>query len=277
MLCERFLEAYVLEMRRASIFGTMKRDVLDHFIDGSEVGFAGKRIAHDVAIVRWTVWDHSKDWSKKNVKKIGTVVLMATWLSGCATTAGYEALLQSWVGDSTDHLVSAWGVPQQQWLTSNGGKILQYERSGQIVLPGVTTYQPVATTYTNGTVSGYGSNGNFVNGSYDGTSTTYARQTSAPTVIQQRCVSRFTADAQGQITNWAWEGNSCRAMARKQTAQNVPMIAPVSKDKAVNTGRCTAARNLCAEGNSNCASYKKEFDAIGFSCPGINAPVLANK
>src|SRR5438876_471360 len=112
------------------------------------------------------------------MKKIGGSVLLSLMIAGCGTTSGYEAVLGTWVGDTTDHLVSVWGIPQQEYRQDGGGKVLQYERSGQIVIPGVTTNQPVATTYTSGTVSGVGSNGNVVNGSYDGTATTYAQQTS---------------------------------------------------------------------------------------------------
>jgi hypothetical protein len=150
--------------------------------------------------------------------------LLSILLAGCATTAGYEAVLGTWVGDSTDHLVSVWGIPQQEYRQSGGGKVLQYERSGQIVLPGQTTYQ-AQTTYTNGSVSGVGSNG-YVSGSYDGTSTTYVPHTSAPTVIERNCVTRFTADASGRITNWAWQGNACRSAAPKKPTAVAATPAP---------------------------------------------------
>jgi hypothetical protein len=138
------------------------------------------------------------------MKRLSTMILMLIALVGCATTGGYEAVLQTWVGDTADHLVSVWGVPQQEYSLNGGGKVLQYERSGQIVLPGTTIYQP-QTTYSAGTVSGSG-----LNASYNGTATTYVPQISAPTVISQRCVTRFTADASGRIVNWSWQGNACR-------------------------------------------------------------------
>jgi hypothetical protein len=166
--------------------------------------------------------------------RVGVLLLLCLMLSACATTSGYEAVLQTWVGDSTDHLVSVWGVPQQVYMQDGGGKVMQYERSGQIVLPGQTTYQ-AQTTYTNGTVSAYGSNGNAINGSYDGTSTTYVPHTSAPTVIPTQCVTRFTADSSGRIYNWTWQGNSCRAVAPKvaTVAKASPAPSPVYQ-------KCTA-------------------------------------
>jgi hypothetical protein len=141
-------------------------------------------------------------------------LLTLSLLSGCATTAGYEAMLSTWVGDSEDNLVSKWGPPQSSYPLSNGGRVLQYGRSGNIVIPGMTTYQPV-TTYNSGTVSGYGTDGGYVNGTYNGTATTYVPQTSEPIVIAQRCTTRFTVNSDGRITNWSWEGNACRAVAPK--------------------------------------------------------------
>jgi len=167
------------------------------------------------------------------MSRIAASILLAM-LAGCATTAGYEALLQTWVGDSTDHLVSSWGVPQQEYRQNGGGTVLQYSRSGQIVLPGMTTYQ-AQTSYTNGSVSAVGSNGNMVNGTYDGTTTTYVPHTSDPTVIATRCVTRFTADARGRITNWAWEGNSCRAVAPKKT-----VVAAATPAQPTAYKQCTA-------------------------------------
>jgi hypothetical protein len=168
------------------------------------------------------------------MKRVGATILLVMTLSGCATTEGYQAVLQTWVGDSTDHLVSVWGIPQQEYRQDGGGKVLQYERSGQIVLPGTTTYQ-AQTTYNNGSLSAVTANGNTVNGSYDGTSTTYVPHTSAPTVIATQCVTRFTADAAGRITNWAWQGNSCRAVAPK-----IPSVAAVSAPQTAAYQKCTA-------------------------------------
>jgi len=85
----------------------------------------------------------------------------------------------------------------------------------------MTTYQ-AQRTYDNGTVSAVSSNGNYVNGSYNGTSTTYVPHTSDPTVIAQHCVTRFTADSAGRITSWSWQGNSCRAVAPKKPAAPAP-------------------------------------------------------
>lgn len=179
------------------------------------------------------------------MKTLSVTLILGATLSACATTQGYEAVLNTWIGDSSDHLVAVWGVPQQSYPTRDGGVILQYQRSGQIVLPGVTNYHPV-TTYNDGSVYGTTSNGVQVNGSYNGTSTTYVPQTSGPVVIPQACATRFTVDAGGRITNWSWQGNACRAKApppgpKAQTVATPP-VAPTYRSctaDQIRAGTCT--------------------------------------
>lgn len=157
------------------------------------------------------------------------IMMAFIFVAGCATTAGYELVLNTWVGDSTDHLISSWGIPTNKYSLNDGGVVLEYQRSNTIVLPGITTTQPVATTYENGSVSGYSPNGGAINGSYNGTATTYAAVTSPPTVINQQCLTRFTADRSGRIVRWSWQGNSCRAKAPKQVKTATQTTPPTYK------------------------------------------------
>ena len=130
-------------------------------------------------------------------------------VSGCATTANYEKLLQTWVGDSEDNLVSKWGPPDSSYALSNGGKVLQYSRSQNIQFGGNTYMAPV-TTFHHGTVTANDGISN-VNGSYSGTSTSYVPKTAPVENVQLNCATRFTVNKNGRITNWAWQGNSCKA------------------------------------------------------------------
>jgi hypothetical protein len=175
------------------------------------------------------------------MKKLGAIATAGALLAACATTSGYEAVLNTWIGDTSDHLVSVWGVPMQTFHTNDGGAVLEYQRSGQIVLPGLTTYHPV-TTYNNGNVSAMTSNGTQVNGSYNGTATTYVPQTSDPIVIPQACMTRFTVDASGRITRWSWQGNACRAKAPppgpKTQSAAIPTYQKCSADQ-LRSGSCT--------------------------------------
>ena len=49
-------------------------------------------------------------------------------LSGCATTAKYEAGLDTFVGKSEDTLIASWGVPDKEYRLSDGKKALEYIR-----------------------------------------------------------------------------------------------------------------------------------------------------
>ena len=143
--------------------------------------------------------------------------LGALVLSACATTSGYEAVLQTWIGDTSDHLVSAWGPPQSEYPLSNGGKVLVYTRSRSAVIPGVTTFQPVTTTESGSvsanTTSVYSPSGVQTQGTYSGTSTTYVPHTSPSTTLHFDSQTRFTTDSTGRITNSAWQGNNSIAKA----------------------------------------------------------------
>ena len=144
------------------------------------------------------------------MKAISLLVLL---LVGCATSANYEKVLQSWVGSSADNLVMRWGPPASSYQLSSGGRVLEYSNQRNIQLGGYTTTVP-QTTYTSGTANVYGTGGS-ANGTYSGTSTTYVQQTTPVQNIAMQCITRFTVNAQGTITNWAWQGNDCKAMNPK--------------------------------------------------------------
>lgn len=180
------------------------------------------------------------------MRRTSLIGVSALVLAGCATTQGYEAILNTWVGDTSDHLVSVWGPPSQQYNLSGGGRVLEYSRSTEIVLPGTTTYQPVTTT-SSGTVAARSTSmGSYdsvqTTGTYEGTSTTYVPQTTAPTHIPQNCVTRFTTDGSGRVVSWAWQGNACRAVppkapATQPTANPTPHYKKCTADQLRN-GEC---------------------------------------
>jgi hypothetical protein len=110
---------------------------------------------------------------------IGVVftVTIALSLTGCATTAGYEKILNSWSGGDINNLIASWGPPSSTFDMPNGNKIYTWTRVGNSV--GYATYNP----YTNSSTA------------YAGT---YWCKTSFGT-------------SNGTIINWHWEGNACRA------------------------------------------------------------------
>ena len=162
------------------------------------------------------------------------IFLICLFLSGCATTAGYEKVLSSWVGQSADRLISSWGAPANTTQLSGGSRVLEYSNQRNIQLGGYTTTVP-QTTVQNGTANIYGNNGASASGTYNGTSTTYVQQTTPIQNITMSCSTRFTVNSQNIITNWAWQGNDCKAKEPpQQTQQNAD---EASRKRVENTQR----------------------------------------
>ncbi len=146
-------------------------------------------------------------WGGVMIKSIGVVLALALLFAGCATTANYEAKLQSWVGQPVDNLVASWGPPESSYTLTNGGRVLQYANQRNMQIGG-NTYTTPQTTYNAGTANIYGTGG-YATGTYSGTSTTYVQQQAPTYNIALTCVTRITANSSGIITNWAWQGNNC--------------------------------------------------------------------
>jgi hypothetical protein len=107
---------------------------------------------------------------------------------GCATTAKYEEVLNTWIGADVNQLVDSWGYPQNSFEAPNGNKVYTYSSSGQITMP----------TQTN---SNYNIYGNTIYGS----TTTTGGQT-----INLSCTTHFEADPTGRIVKWSYKGNQCK-------------------------------------------------------------------
>lgn len=144
------------------------------------------------------------------MKNIQTVIVLLALLSGCATTSNYENILISWVGSNVDNLLMTWGPPASSYPLSNGGRVLEYNRQRNVQVGGYTTTVP-QTTYNSGNANVYGPTGPAY-GTYSNTSTTYVQQTSPTYNIAKQCITRFTVNSEGTITNWTWQGNDCTAM-----------------------------------------------------------------
>jgi len=187
------------------------------------------------------------------------LVLAFLFLTACATTAGYEKILSSWVGQSSDHLISSWGPPASVSPLSDGGKVLEYSRQRNIQIGGYATTTPV-TTQSNGMVTGD------VNAQYTGTSTTYVPTTTPVQNIAMSCVTRFTVNAQGTITNWSWQGNDCKARAPKELKQQ-----DVEGQKKKLTDIVAAFKKLDAESLAICA--KPEYASLMLKSPCISSDI----
>lgn len=110
-------------------------------------------------------------------------------LTGCATTANYEKILNSWVGADEIDLIRKWGSPHRTYETG-GTKFLTYVSSRNVYLPGTApTYQTTMignTAYTNRIGGTPGQN------------------------IGLSCVTTFEL-RNDKIVSWQWEGNDCKA------------------------------------------------------------------
>jgi len=144
-------------------------------------------------------------------------LIIAAMVSACASTAGYEAMLATWVGAPEAALISRWGPPDSVYDMGASGKVLTYVRSSNFQWGGYTTTTPV-TTYHSGNISGD------VNANYSGTSTTYVPTTTPVYNIQQKCTTRMTIQ-NGIVRSWAWEGNACKAKAPDNAAPSASEVA----------------------------------------------------
>ncbi len=130
-------------------------------------------------------------------------------LAGCATTAGYEAVLDTWVGDSETALISSWGYPNNAYVMVNGQRVIQYVQEENMQTGG-GTYEELQRIYdTQGDI--------YVDGTHAGTYSGGVTQV----VTKQKpiynlliwCKTTFIITSSGIIERWKWEGNNCRAVA----------------------------------------------------------------
>lgn len=126
---------------------------------------------------------------KMRLPVIPFMVLLASVITGCGTTANYEKVLQSWVGQWEGSLVEAWGVPDGTY-TSGDVKFLTYMKSRSGYVPGTSpTYSTQIIGNTAYTSSYGGSPG------YSFTLT---------------CKTTFKIMG-GRVVGWSHEGNHCKA------------------------------------------------------------------
>jgi hypothetical protein len=128
---------------------------------------------------------------RENMRRMTAVLVVVLLSSGCATTAKYEAVLNTWLNNDINALTNSWGYPSGSFIAPNGNKVYVYQRGGSFTMP--TTYQTQANVY------GYG------NMAY-GTATTnvYGGQT-----LTFWCRTFFEVDSSNRIVKWSWQGNNC--------------------------------------------------------------------
>ncbi len=132
---------------------------------------------------------------------IGALVVAVT-LAGCATTANYNKVAQSWVGATETDLIRAWGAPQYTYPLPNGDRFLVWDRSSSYTTP---------TTISPGFYPGYGYWGGPWHGPF------YGGVYASPTIISGGeevhlvCRTEFEVDKEGRVVGYRTEGNNCKA------------------------------------------------------------------
>lgn len=137
-----------------------------------------------------------------------TAATLAAVLAGCATQEKFTSKMNGFISQPESSVVMTYGVPTAVHPLADGSKVMQYTKSRNVALPGVTTYQPVTTnTYGNVNVNRgtYGSS----YGGYSQTSTTMVPQTGPSININQSCTVNFMISSGGIVQAWKADGNHC--------------------------------------------------------------------
>jgi hypothetical protein len=107
--------------------------------------------------------------------KLGCLTLVVAALVGCATTAGYKQMCDSWNGGKRDALIQAWGPPHRSATLSDGMELLTWDRQSK---------------------GGY-----------------YDAVNKRDVDIDRRCETTFTVNTLGTIVAYSFRGNACTAQA----------------------------------------------------------------
>ena len=97
-------------------------------------------------------------------------------LSACATTAKYEELLNTWLGQNINTLIDSWGYPENSFEGPNGNKVYVYSDS--------ESYTSPTQTYGTTTTGGY--------------------------IYSLSCQTFFEVNSSNVIVKWRKKGNNCK-------------------------------------------------------------------
>ncbi len=124
--------------------------------------------------------------------KFSVLIAIILMLAGCATrptTADYDAVLNTWVGQSERDLVLRWGIPDREYSVDPRTRLISYKSQRKVHYPG---------SYP--TCFGHPRRDPFMTNCTGGI---------PPTVEYLTCETTFTSIS-GKITSWRRTGNNCR-------------------------------------------------------------------
>ncbi len=105
-------------------------------------------------------------------------LLLPLLLVACATSGGFKAKLQSWMGQDANRLIMAWGPPSQTYDLPNGNRMYTWLWVGNTVA--YANYNAYLNMVTAGSVTRW-------------------------------CKASMTANPESQLIAWQFNGNACRA------------------------------------------------------------------
>jgi hypothetical protein len=99
------------------------------------------------------------------------IVALFFLLQGCATQAGYQRVVETWLGDDINNLIQSWGPPSDVFRLPNNDMMYTW------FFDGGTVAVPIG------------------NAAY---------------AVRKSCKTTFTVNSQGIVQNYRFEGNSCK-------------------------------------------------------------------
>jgi len=115
---------------------------------------------------------------RKLLRFISVTLLFIFILSGCATTAKYEAMLNTGHGVNVNNLIASCGPPSDEYSMPNDNKMYTWLWVGNTLI--TSNYNKFLNmTLTN--------------------------------AVTFWCKTTFTVDNYGRISGWQYEGNACKA------------------------------------------------------------------
>lgn len=131
------------------------------------------------------------------MRRLGMPALVLA-LAACTTV---QERLSTWVGLPADRLVMEWGPPQSTYQLENGDLVMQWQSSRMLTIPGIA-YRVPQTSYTNGSLYGYGGTA-----MYSGVTTTYATTTTPSYNVPLSCTIRMLIGTDRRVKDYYAEGN----------------------------------------------------------------------
>jgi hypothetical protein len=127
--------------------------------------------------------------------KFGFMLLCVCLVSGCATTANYQRILNNWQGAKMSDLINTWGYPDAAVRLPNGDLVYMYTRQRFYTTPTTPMMTPTIINVSGTPMY----------------ATTYNGMVMGGQSYILSCRTWFEVNRQGVIVNTQFQGNNCIA------------------------------------------------------------------